>query len=53
MADKEKPFTTTESRVFMLHRGACTCKWQGELKMTLEEAKRDRDEHMKIHKREG
>lgn len=46
MAEEANPFTTTESRVMMMHRGACTCGWMGDIKTNLEEAKVDRDKHI-------
>lgn len=46
MADEVAPLTTTESRVTMRHRAACTCKWHGEWHDHLGLAKNDRDQHI-------
>jgi hypothetical protein len=50
MADESVLLTTTESRVLMHYRGACTCKWRGPWREFKGEAEADRDRHIKEHK---
>lgn len=48
MADEISPLTTTESRVVIRHRGACTCTgWRGPWHDHIQLAEDDRDNHIR------